>query len=220
MEAKALHDFKASSKDELSFDKGSIVKVSTTVCYRGRAFKLSGIEVGSCVGCPRQKVRLQQDATLASLRWLTEEFQARSRRLWARQCGISPTSMSLLQTAVCHHVRCCEGGLCGRNGCETHRFAKVFLRTAFLPHLEFSTIPRSRYHNFHTNEPHTIARVRCKKNATQAATTSEKAAKVLTVFLYLRIGSRIGCRLSTTKTTRIGSKQNRMAGPDSFRQTM
>jgi hypothetical protein len=28
MEAKALHDFKASSKDELSFDKGSIVKVS------------------------------------------------------------------------------------------------------------------------------------------------------------------------------------------------
>ena len=28
MEAKALHDFKASSPDELSFDKGSIVKVS------------------------------------------------------------------------------------------------------------------------------------------------------------------------------------------------
>lgn len=32
MEAKALHDFKASSPDELSFDKGSIVKVRYNVC--------------------------------------------------------------------------------------------------------------------------------------------------------------------------------------------
>lgn len=36
MEAKALHDFKASSGDELSFEKGSIVKVTSPVTPESR----------------------------------------------------------------------------------------------------------------------------------------------------------------------------------------